>query len=156
MDKVIVTVLLIIGGVVASFAILNGVMPALERSSSAISSATNQVGDQIRSQIEIINVSNNGSTLRVWVKNVGTSAIGTVEYSDVFLSHNGNISRIAHGAVGAPLPYWDYQLGGSNTVWEPTVTNEISINLAAPLASGLYQVKVVIPNGISDETTFGE
>jgi archaeal flagellar protein FlaG len=156
MDKVIVTVLLIIGGVVASFAILNGVMPALERSSSAISSATNQVGDQIRSQIEIINVSNNGSTLKLWVKNVGTSTIGSVEYSDVFISHDGNISRIAHGASGTPLPYWTYQLGGASPVWGQTVTNEITVNLAAPLASGLYQVKVVIPNGISDETTFGE
>jgi archaeal flagellar protein FlaG len=155
-DKVIVTVLLIIGGVVASFAILNGVMPALERSSSAISSATNQVGDQIRSQIEIINVSSSGSTVQLWVKNVGTSDIGSVEYSDVFISHDGNINRIAHGSSGTVLPYWTYQLGGNSTVWGRTVTNEISINLAAPLAPGLYQVKVVIPNGISDETTFGE
>jgi flagellar protein FlaG len=156
MDKVIVTVLLIIGGVIASFAILNGVYPALQRSSAAISSATDQVGDQIRSQIQIINVSNNGSSLQVWVKNVGTSVIGGAQYSDVFISHDGLISRIVHVADGAPLPYWNSQLAGGSTVWGPTVTNEITINLAAPLASGLYKVKMVIPNGISDETTFGE
>jgi flagellar protein FlaG len=156
MDKVIVTVLLIIGGVVASFAIFNGVYPALQRSSSAINSASDQVSDQLRSQIEIINVSNNGTSVNLWVKNVGTSRIGSVENSDVFLSHEGNISRIAHGVDGEPLPYWSYQLAGDSTSWGPTVTNEITVNLVDPLPPGLYQVKVVIPNGISDETTFGE
>ena len=72
-------------------------MPALERSSSAINSATDQVNDQIKSQIEIINVSNNESTVQVWVKNVGTSSIGSVENSDVFISYEGNIDRLTYG-----------------------------------------------------------
>jgi hypothetical protein len=156
MDKVIVTVLLIIGGVVSSFAIFNGVYPALQRSSAAINSATSQVDDQIKSQIQIINVSSDASTVHLWVKNVGTSQIGNVENSDVFISYQGNISRIAYGSGGTPLPYWNYQLNGSSTIWGQTVTNEITISLASPLSPGTYQVKVVIPNGISDETTFGE
>ncbi len=156
MDKVIVTVLLIIGGVVSSFAIFNGVYPALARSNDAINNATGQVVDQMKSQIEIINVCNNTSAVQLWVKNVGTSRITTIENSDVFISFQGGISRIAYGSVGSPLPYWNYQLQGSNTIWGQTVTNEITINLASPLAPGTYQVKVVIPNGISDETTFGE
>ncbi len=156
MDKVIVTVLLIIGGVIASFAILNGVFPALQRSSSAINSATDQVGDQIKSQIEIINVANNASTLQVWVKNVGTSVISSVENSDIFISHNGNISRISHGSEGSTLPYWSYHLGGSSVTWSQSVTNEVTINLSSPLEPGLYQVKVVIPNGIADQIVFGE
>jgi archaellum component FlaG (FlaF/FlaG flagellin family) len=157
MDKVIVTVLLIIGGIVATFAIVNGVYPALARSSAAINSATDQVDDQIKSQIEIINVSDDGSTVHMWVKNTGTSRIGNVENSDVFLSYQGNISRIPYSADVAPLPHWNYQLkGSSSTVWGPSDTNEITISLATPLTSGIYQVKVVIPNGISDEVTFGE
>jgi hypothetical protein len=156
MDKVIVTVLLIIGGVVASFAIFNGVYPALQRSSSAINSASDQVSDQMKSKIEIINVSNNASIVQIWVKNVGTLAIGSVENSDIFINHDGSINRIAHGNGGDPLPYWNYQLQGTSSIWGPTVTNEININLASPLAPGLYKLKMVIPNGISDETTFGE
>jgi flagellar protein FlaG len=156
MDKVIVTVLLIIGGIVAAFSIMNGVYPALERSSSAINSATNQVNDQIKSQIEIINISSNNSVVQVWVKNVGTSFIDSIENSDVFLTDENNIERLAYGNESTPLPYWDYQLKGSNTSWGPTVTNEISIHLASALTPGTYQVKIVIPNGISDEATFGE
>jgi hypothetical protein len=157
MDKVIVTVLLIIGGVVATFAIINGVYPALARSSSAINSTTDQLDDQIKSQIEIINVSNDASSVHLWVKNTGTSQIGSLENCDVFLTSVGNISRISYGTQGSTLPYWSYQLKGtSDTVWGLTVTNEITIFLAAPLSPGIYQVKVVIPNGISDEITFGE
>ncbi len=157
MDKVIVTVLLIIGGVVATFAIVNGVYPALARSSAAINSATDQVDDQIKSQIEIINVSNNGSTVHLWVKNTGTSRIASVGNSDVFLSYEGSISRIPYGEPASPLPHWNYQLkGSSGTVWGPSDTNEITMSLASPLTPGIYQVKVVIPNGISDEMTFGE
>ena len=155
MDKVIVTVLLIIGGVVAAFAILNGVYPALERSSSAINTAANQVDEQIKSQIEIINVSANDSNVRVWVKNVGTSVINSVENSDIFINDQTSITRLVYGNESTPLPYWSYQLTGSNTTWKPTVTNEIAIHLASPLNPGSYQLKVVIPNGIFDEAAFG-
>jgi archaellum component FlaF (FlaF/FlaG flagellin family) len=156
MDKVIVTVLLIIGGVVAAFSLVNGIYPALDRSSNAINSATNQVNDQIKSQIEIINVSSNSSIVQVWVKNVGTSFISSIDNSDVFLAGETNVENVAYGNASSPLPYWDYLLTGNNTTWGPTVTNEISIHLDSPLTSGTYQLKVVIPNGISDEFTFGE
>lgn len=154
MDKVIVTVLLIIGGIVASFAIINGVYPALSRSSDAISSAASQVNNQIESQIEIINVSNNGTTVELWVKNTGSADIGSIENSDVFLSSAGNTDQIVYDA-SSTASYWNYRLTENNTIWGPTVTNEITIYLTSPLPAGTYQVKVVIPNGISDQATFG-
>lgn len=156
MDKVIVTVLLIIGGVVAAFAILNGIYPALQRSSSAINSATDQVNDQIKSQIEIINVSSNESSVQVWVKNVGTSIISNIQNSDVFLTYAGSVSRLTYSDTSVDLPSWNYQLTGSSSIWSPTVTNQITIHLDSPLSPGQYQVKVIIPNGVSGEATFGE
>jgi len=155
-DKVIVTVLLIIGGVVAAFAIMNGVVPAIERSSSAMNTATDQVNDQIKSQIEIINVSSDASTVQLWVKNVGTSIIGSIENSDVFLTADGDVESFTFSDDSVPAPYWNYQLTGDSTVWRPSVTNQITLHLIAPLAAGWYQVKFVIPNGISDIATFGE
>jgi hypothetical protein len=155
MDKIIVTVLLIIGGVIAAFAIMNGVYPALERSSSAINAATDQVNDQIKSQIEIINVSINGTNVQVWVKNVGASVINSVENSDVFLYSGSTIERLSYGDESTPLPYWNYSLAGGGTSWSPAVTSEFILHPAS-LAGGPYQVKIVIPNGISDQSTFGE
>jgi archaellum component FlaG (FlaF/FlaG flagellin family) len=156
MDKVIVTVLLIIGGVVGAFAILNGVYPAIQRSSSAINAATTQVDDQIKSQIEIINVSSGGTSIQVWVKNVGMSTIGPIQNSDVFLNDGLNVQRIAWGDGNSPLPYWSYELKSSGTTWGPSTTNELTIHLAAPLAAGSYEVKVVIPNGVADQLAFGQ
>ena len=147
--------MLIIGGVVTSFAVFNGVYPAVERSSEAISSAADTVNDRLMSQIEIIQVGNAGTTVDAWVKNVGSSRIGSIENSDVFFGVEGNISRVPYGDGSSPLPYWSYQLEGSNIQWGQTTTNRIIIHLASSPSPGTYLLKIVIPNGIFDELAFG-
>jgi hypothetical protein len=155
MDKVIVTVLLIIGGIVAAFAIVNGTIPAMQRSSSAISAASEQVNDQIKSQIEIINISSNESAIQVWVKNVGNSVINNIESCDIFLTSGNQIDRLTYSEENIPAPCWTYNLTGDSTVWGPSVTNELVLH-SFTLSSGPCQVKIVIPNGISTQSTFGE
>jgi hypothetical protein len=154
-DKVIVTVMLIIGGLVASFAVFNTVYPAAERSGQAVSDAANSENNRITSQIEIIQVGITGNiVVDAWAKNVGTSSIGSIPNSDVFFGAEGETSRISYGDISSPLPYWSYQLEGSQTTWQQTVTNKISIHLAQSLAAGTYVLKVVIPNGVYDQTSF--
>ncbi len=145
--------LLIIGGVVASLAVFNGLYPAITRSSSAITNATTAVSDRIQSRIEIIQVTNNGTAVQAWVKNVGSSDIPSIEHSDIFFGPTGNFSRLTY--EGQTPTYWDYQLEGNQSDWTQTVTLRITIHLSSPLTAGTYLVKVVIPNGISDQTTFG-
>lgn len=152
-DKAIVTVLLIIGGVVASLAIFNGIYPAITRSSSAITSATTKLSDRIESRVEIIQVADNGTAdVDIWVKNVGTSNIDSIDRTDVFFGPEDNFYRVTYG--GSTPPYWNYQLEGNNSEWEPAVTLKITVNLDSALSAGIHLVKVIIPNGISDETTF--
>ena len=147
------TVLLIIGGVVASLAIFNGLYPAITRSSTAITSATAKLNDRIESRIEIIQVADNGTAnVNIWVKNVGTSKIDGIERSDIFFGPETDFYRVTYG--GAITPYWDYQLEGGNSEWKPTVTLKITVHLASALSAGTHLVKVIIPNGIFDETTF--
>jgi len=138
---------------VASLAIFNGLYPAITQSSGAITSATTKVSDRIESRIEIIQVGDNAADVDIWVKNVGTSDIDSIERSDVFFGPTDNFTRVTYG--GETPPYWDYQLEGGNNEWKPTVTLKITIHLAFPPSSGTYLVKVVIPNGIFDQTTFG-
>ena len=137
----------------ASLAIFNGLYPAINQSSSAITSATTKVSDRIESRIDIIQVADNTTAADVWVKNVGTSDIDSIERSDVFFGLTDNFNRIDYG--GPATPYWSYQLEGDNTDWKPTVTLKITIYPTSSLSDGTYMVKVIIPNGISDETTFG-
>ncbi len=89
----------------------------------------------------------------IWVKNVGTSDIVSIERSDLFFGPEDDFYRVTYG--GETPPYWNYQLEGDNSEWKPTVTLKITVHLASALSLGTYLVKVVIPNGIFDETTFG-
>jgi flagellar protein FlaG len=146
--------MLMIGGVVASFAVFNSVYPAVERSSQAVSSAADAVNDRITSRIEIIQVGDSGTTVDAWVKNVGSSKVAAIENSDVFFGMDGSISRVTFGDNSTSPPYWNYQLEGSSTQWGQATTNRITIHLSASPAPGVYLLKVVIPNGIFDETTF--
>ena len=155
MDKIIVTVMLIISGIVASFAIFNGIYPAVQRSGAAITSASDAMNDQIKSDIRIIQVNDDTTTVDAWVKNVGVSEIDGVENSDMFFGPEGDFSRIPYGDINSPLPYWNYQLEGTDSQWRPTDTNKIVIHLASSPSPDTYVLKIIIPNGIFDETVFG-
>ncbi len=147
--------MLMIGGLVASFAVFNSVYPAAERSGQAVSDAAGAENNRITSSIEIIQVGISGNVVvDAWAKNVGTASIASIENSDVFFGGVGGISRISYGDVGSPLPYWNYQLEGSQITWRQTVTNKITIHLATSMTAGTYLLKVVIPNGVYDETSF--
>jgi len=155
MDKVIVTILLIVAGVVASIALVNFVYPAISRSEGVIVGVTDAVNDRMQSQIKIIHVASDGSDVYVWVKNVGTAEIGSIERSDIFFGPVDDFSRVAYGTSGPPYPYWNYQIEGGSDSWKPAVTIKVSIHMESAPSSGTYMVKMVIPNGISDERVFG-
>lgn len=154
MDKVIVTVMLIIAGLTASFAVFNSVYPATQRGGEAMSNAADDVSDRITSRIEIIQVGAANTSVDAWVKNVGSSRILGIANSDIFFGTDGNISIIPFGDEGSSLPYWSYQLEGNNSQWGQTVTNGIIVHLAESLEPGVYLFKMVLPNGIFDETSF--
>jgi archaellum component FlaG (FlaF/FlaG flagellin family) len=152
LDKAIITVLLIICGVITSMAIFNGLYPAVLESSSAIDSASNQLSDQIRSDIEIIQVSPNGTIISAWVKNVGTNIIEDIPGSDLFIGSEIDYTYVNYG--GSTTPYWTYQIQGSATAWSQTVTIKITATLESSLAPGMYIFKLITPNGTMDQITF--
>ena len=145
--------MLIIGGVVTSLAIFNGVYPAITRSGGAVGNATGQVTDRIESRVDIIQVGTNSTEVEAWVKNIGTTRIGSIAQSDVFYGPEGNFARIPYGS-GSPT-YWDYVLEGGETEWGPTDTLRVTFHLSSPITTGTYIFKLVLPNGVIDSTTFG-
>lgn len=149
MDKVMVTVLLLIAGVVCSMVLLNAVYPAITGSSGAIVDAASKVDDRIRSNIAIIQIadSDTADKVYIWIKNVGTSSIGGISSSDVFFGPQGDFARITYG--GSDLPRWEYAVEGGGA-WGPSATLKITISCTGDLThSKEYYFKVVIPNGIS-------
>jgi len=168
MEKTIVTALLILAGVVCAVLIFNAVFPAVGQSSAAVVSMTNTISDRVRSQVEIIHVTGELDSdgvfqdtnadgyfnVFVWVKNVGSSRIMAIDESDVFFGEVGDFDRIPYvNDAGGSLPSWTMSLE-NHTEWSPAATLKITIYFSSPLSSGTYFLKVVIPNGISDEFTF--
>jgi len=131
-------------------AVFNAVYPMINYSSGAMISIAGRINDRIKSQIEIVQVSCEGSNVLVWVKNTGSTKLASIEDSDVFFGQEGNFSRIAYGE--AQSPYWEYQIE-NDTEWVPTATLKITIHLTDPPVGNLF-VKIVAPNGVMDEYQF--
>ncbi len=143
---------MIISGVITSLAIFNGVYPAITSGSGAITSASEQVSSRIESRIDIIQVGDNGSDVFVWIKNIGTNEIVGVNRTDVFFGPEGDFYRVANG--GGAAPYWEYQIEGGYSNWQQATTLKMTIHPEESLSPGTYIIKTVIPNGVSDQTTY--
>ena len=62
MDKVITSALLIIASVIAAVALINAVIPAMGKSSSALVAANSDAADRIRTDIAILHVASDTSS----------------------------------------------------------------------------------------------
>ena len=150
MDKIIVTGLLLIAGVISAVFVFNSLFPVIAQSSDAMVSMERRADDRLKTQVQIIHASQTGADIVLWVKNVGSVRIIGVETSDLFFGPQGNFSHVPYGA-GAPS--WQYQVENGSE-WNPTSTIRITISGSSPLGPGRYFIKLVLPNGISDETYF--
>jgi archaellum component FlaF (FlaF/FlaG flagellin family) len=158
LDKAITTAFMVIASVVCAVLVFNAVYPAVIKSSDAMISMKNRVDERLKSQVEIIHAAQDGSNAVVWVKNVGSLRIASVESCDVFFGPQGDFSRIPYCCPPSPTPtpsapYWAGEVKNDSD-WNPTATLQITI-LDYSLSQGeRYFVKVVLPNGISDEDYF--
>jgi len=160
--------LLTIAGVVCAVFIFNAVYPAVNRSSGAIVSVAGKIDERIKTQVRIVHATGeldkdgvwqdtNGNgyfDVFLWVKNVGASRIVAIEESDVFFGKEADFVRIPYeGDAGGNFPRWSWELE-NDTEWKPTATIKITIHFSSALASDSYFVKVIAPNGVSDECFF--
>ena len=158
MDKIIVTALLIVAGVVAAIVLYNAVYPAIADSGDALTRRQRQIDERLQSQIEIIHAAPWGESSDVawvWVKNVGSRRISAIESCDIFFGPEGNFRRLTYGAAEGG---WDYVVE-QGTEWDPTMTLKITISNHDGETLDVqtrYFVKVTTPNGVSDEYYFSK
>jgi len=155
-DKAITTALLIIAGVVCMIFVFNSVYPMINRSSQAMVSMAEQVDERMKSRINIVHAANSVDRLYVylWVKNVGTQRIVSVEESDLFFGQSDNFTHVPYyeDAEGA-YPQWDFDIE-NDSEWQTSATLKITISYTSDPGTGTYYSKFIIPNGISDEFYF--
>lgn len=90
-------------------------------------------------------------TVNVWVKNIGSTPVTNTEKVDVYFGAIGSTTRIAYNA--GSNPQWVYN--PAVTVWQVKDTARIDITMSSNLtASTTYMVKIVTPNGVTDEYIF--
>ena len=168
MDKVLSTILLIIASLVCVVLAINVIYPATSISSSALSSISVQMGDRIKSQTAIVHATgeldqygvwqdtnlDGDFDIFIWVKNIGVTTVDNAENSDLFIGSDGDWSRILHEDwAGGATESWNYTIE-NGVEWGQETTMLIEVSYDTPLSSGDYSIKLIIPNGISDEYHF--
>ena len=150
MGKVITTALLIMASVVAALALINAVLPALGKSTSALATANSEAASRIKTDIEIIySTGDTSGTVTAWAKNVGTQAIKSIKDSDVIIikpSAAGGVKRISYVA-GRSSECWDFTIEDSKTDWTSAVT--VKFTLTTTVTSGSYTISIAAPNGVT-------
>jgi archaellum component FlaF (FlaF/FlaG flagellin family) len=156
LDKTIITAFMVMAGVISAVFVFKAIYPAIVESGDAMVSMEGRVSERLRGQIEIIHATGNSSSNAfVWVKNVGSSSIAGIERCDVFFGPEGNFSRVPHKDEAEGGLYWEGEIE-NDTEWNPTATLRITVVTGGPVLSGRYFVKVVTPNGLSDDYYFSE
>jgi len=136
--------------------VFNSVYPMISRSSQAMVSMADTIDERMKSRISIVHAANSADrkTVYLWVKNVGSSRILSIEESDLFFGEEDDFSRIPYvDDAGGGYPRWDYTLE-NDTEWQSSATLKITITYDADPGAGTYFAKVIIPNGVSDEYYF--
>ena len=87
MDKVIVTALLVIAGVTAAGLVMTTLTPIVGSSSQSVVESQRDLSQRIETDLEITAVhADTATSVRAWIKNVGSANISFLSQSDVFVS----------------------------------------------------------------------
>lgn len=153
MDKVLVTTLLTMAAVVAAVMVVNTMLPALGRSTSAVLSSSTAASDRLKTDTEIIHVATDTSAFKVyaWVKNTGATEITAIDSGDLFYKTSSTFDRLPYNA-SACTNCWSYTIE-DDTIWSPGVTIKVTVHLTT-LPTGNYLVRFVTRNAVVAEKEF--
>ena len=160
MDKIIATVFLVIGTVIGSLLLIDGLLPSIGHSVNALREAQSATAERIKSDIDILLVVQDpqkSDSLIVWVKNVGSTTIGSLQYTNLFLSNPQGAELLSY-STDSTANTWSYclesQVGCSfDTVWKPTVTMKATVTMAS-LVPGNYNILLILPIGVQSQKDF--
>lgn len=147
MAQTITTAMLVIASLVAALALINAVLPAMGKTTSALTTANSEAAKRIKTDIDVIYATGNTSgTITIWVKNVGTQVIKPVTSSDIIIIKPNGVSRLPY-VSGCSSECWDFTLEDSATDWRTAVTVKFTVTTSVP--TGSYSVSIAAPNGIT-------
>lgn len=166
MDNIIVTSILIIGAITTAAVVVFSITSNTSSDSQITAKIQSSQSQEIRTKIRIVSATVNpqGTSMRVWARNIGSTDIEPIDGIDVILERMDN-------TWGSVIPFsvnsgmsWSLESapdsGLSNSIWETDETVQFIIAFpdapSLPLAqrSGIYQVTLVTPNGVVEKKVF--
>jgi flagellar protein FlaG len=124
---------------------------------STFNTATAVERDIALTKIKTIYATNSSSSqIQVWVKNIGTNQVTSLDKMDVYFGRLGSSQRISYDSTAMTTPSWNYtNTGASASVWQIKDTLQIDIECGCELSRDVnYAVKVSAPNGVGDDYVF--
>ncbi len=117
---------------------------------SVFTSITSKQKEIMLTDIKIIYVTNiNSTSVKAWIKNIGSAPISDLASVDVYFGTINSATIIPYNAGSAPT--WIYT---DTSIWKKAETKEIIINKGSSITSEVHLLKIVTPNGVSDEYIF--
>ena len=147
--EVIVSALLVITAVVAVSIFATTMIPTIGKMANTYSSLTTNLNEKISTDIEIIFVKANSSSVTFWVKNVGLYKIpkSLLNFSDVFIISNNTMYHYTLSNLNYVI-----ENGNNDEYWDYGETLKVEANIN--LDKGNYILVFVLYNGIKDTETF--
>jgi len=161
MDKVIVTGLLVIAGVITAVILSGALRTSVEDAAGTTKTQSKQAERQMKSGMTILQVvtSGNGQQLDIWVKNTGSTEIKPLEEIDVFLTDiEGNwgdfVTYLGGGPVGNRNTWRVFSPVGVD--WDPGITFQLRAFLSVnPVLNRTgYNLSITSPDSYTTKYRF--
>ena len=145
--------IIVVSTIIATSILAAAIFSSLSRIEASYKSVVAATEEKMGTDIKIVfATSTSSTTVKVWVKNVGTSRIAPsmIVSSDLFFGKVDNAARLNYSSD------WSYSIvnDDGDGVWEPGETLEITITLSSALSQGDYYVRFVLYNGKDAEYMF--
>ena len=140
----------ITGAVIA----MNGMIPAISKSSHSLESANEAAVKRIGTDVEILGIASDSSEpeIEAWVKNVGIYSIGPMAAVAVFLITPGDFA-LEYDPTGGPGSWRESPLG-SNWDRGEVLNLQMVIPQGFSVSERYHILRLATPNGVIGEEAF--
>ncbi|RLG75872.1 MAG: hypothetical protein DRO12_05000 [Thermoprotei archaeon] len=147
------TAIITVAGVIMASMLAIALLSQIGAVDSALRIASENVIEKMRTSIDIVQVAQNGTYFVVYIKNVGSRDIshGELEKTDIYFGPECDRLYV-YNTSG--LWIWNYSETDVDGVWSSGETLIVRIYNGTNLGDPPYCIRIVLPNGVSDEDTY--
>lgn len=145
--------ILIIASVIVAGSVAGIVMSKVGVFESTVTSTSNAQKDKMLTKVSIVYASNSTDDIaNIYVKNVGKTPIVSLNRTDVYFGPVGSTIRYGYSTGGAD-DTWQFSPSLQST-WQEMETLQINLTENSLAKGTTYSIRIVTPNGVSDDYVF--